>query len=152
MGQTLAQAVAQQRKATKRRSLLNHPGRNEIMHPVLLVALLTQMRRELDTVPDAPREHSRFSRLRKESHQVKITSVRARVYSCRPAPQKNNSLLPQARRATKWSDSWTNQADFPSCSFVSSVVNFLDLLPDHPRRNEIMHPVLLVAFLAQMSR
>jgi hypothetical protein len=33
--------------------LLNHPGRNEIMHPVLLVALLAQMRRELGPVPDA---------------------------------------------------------------------------------------------------
>jgi hypothetical protein len=31
-----------------------------------------------------------------ENHQVKITSVRARVYSCRSVPQKNNSLLPQA--------------------------------------------------------
>jgi hypothetical protein len=38
---------------------------------------LPQKRRELRPVPDAPREHSRFGRLRIESHQVKITSVRA---------------------------------------------------------------------------
>jgi hypothetical protein len=66
------------------------------MLPFLLIAFLAQMSRELDPVPDAPREHSRFLRLRKENHQVKITSVRARVYSCRPAQEKKNSLLPQA--------------------------------------------------------
>jgi len=34
-------------------SLLDHPGKNEIMLPVLLVAFLAQMGRELGPVPDA---------------------------------------------------------------------------------------------------
>jgi hypothetical protein len=33
--------------------LPNHPGRKEIVHPVLLVALLAEMGRELGPVPDA---------------------------------------------------------------------------------------------------
>jgi hypothetical protein len=65
-----------------------------------------------------------------KDHQDEITSVRARVYSCRPAQQKNNSLLPQARREAQRSDK----------------------LPNHPGGKKIVHPVLFVAFLAQMRR
>src|SRR6478736_7521665 len=36
-----------------RDGLLDHPGRNEVMHPVLLVALLAEMRCQLGPVADA---------------------------------------------------------------------------------------------------
>jgi hypothetical protein len=54
--------------------LLDHPGRNRIMLPVLLVAFLVEMRRELDPVPDAREKTSRFSACAK-----RMTTARSQV-------------------------------------------------------------------------
>ena len=50
------------------RPLLNHPGRNEIMHPVLLVALLAQMGSRAAPSAGCPARKQQLLRLRNRNH------------------------------------------------------------------------------------